>query len=98
KHEAFFDEDEMRFVISCPDNDRRINFRVKGQLLIPYIPVKFDPQILKSITIGPIDNQELALDSLAMFTTKIARKVQLEEGNIEYDLSVENSDIPYRSI
>ncbi len=98
KHEAFIDENEIRFVISCEDDDQRINFRVKGQLLIPYIPVKFDPQLLKSITIGPIDNQELALDSLAMFTTKIARKVQLEEGNIEYDLSVENSDIPYRSI
>ncbi|MFJ5250077.1 hypothetical protein ACIP8G_06155 [Serratia liquefaciens] len=98
KHEAFNDEDEIRLVISCSADDPRIQFRVKGELLIPYIPIKYDPKILKSITIGPIDNQELACDSLNMFANQISRRIQMDEMNFEYNLGVECSDIPYRKI
>jgi len=98
KHAAFCDENEIRFVISCSSDDERINYRVKGNLLIPYIPFKFEPQLLKSITIGPIDNQELACQSLSMFAGKVSEKVQQEQSDIEYCLVVENSDIPYRNI
>lgn len=69
-----FDENEIRFVISCSPDDDRINFRTRGNLLIPYIPLAFEPQLLKSITIGPIDNQELACASLAMFLEKSHEK------------------------
>ncbi|HIB5633035.1 TPA: hypothetical protein ACWXAU_005473, partial [Klebsiella pneumoniae] len=58
----------------------------------------FDPELLKCITVGPIYNQEMALDSLSMFANKISRKVQQDEGNIEYYLGVESSDVPYRNI
>ncbi|CAH6119010.1 TPA: hypothetical protein ACTYPY_005646 [Klebsiella pneumoniae] len=98
KHQAFFDENEIRFVISCSPDDDRINFRTRGNLLIPYIPLAFEPQLLKSITIGPIDNQELACASLAMFLEKISRKVRQEQDDIEYCLVVENSELPYRNI
>jgi hypothetical protein len=40
----------------------------------------------------------MALDSLSMFANKISRKVQQDEGNIEYYLGVESSDVPYRNI
>jgi hypothetical protein len=98
KHQAFDDEYEIRFVISCSPDDERINFRVRGNLLIPYIPLAFEPQLLKSITVGPIDNQELACASLTMFSEKVSLKIQQEQGDIEYWLVVGNSEIPYRNI
>lgn len=98
KHAAFYDEHEIRFVVSCLPDDERITFRVRSNILIPYIPLTFDPQLLKGITVGPIENQELALDSLTMFANKVSRKLQRDEGNIEYNLIVEGSDIPYRYI
>ncbi|WP_370606101.1 MULTISPECIES: hypothetical protein [Citrobacter] len=96
KHAAFVDEDEVRFVLSCAPDDARIKFRGKGQLLIPYVSFDFDPELLKTITIGPVDNQDLAYESLSMFARKIKRKVQ--ESNIEYDLVIEKSEVPFRSI
>lgn len=98
KHKAFNDEDETRLVIRCSQKDPRIQFRVRGELLIPYIPMKFEPKILNSITIGPIDNQKLACDSLAMFTEQISHRVQQEELNFNYYLVVNSSDIPYRNV
>ncbi|HII3422310.1 TPA: hypothetical protein ACY3LS_005501 [Klebsiella pneumoniae] len=98
KHDAFYDEHEIMFVVSRSPDDERITFRVRGDVLIPYIPLAFDPELLKCITVGPIYNQEMALDSLSMFANKISRKVQQDEGNIEYYLGVESSDVPYRNI
>lgn len=98
KHEAFSEENEIRFVLSCSPDDERISFRVRGNLLIPYIQFAFDPLLLKSITVGPIDNQELAVDSLTMFTTKFSREIQESSDNFEYFLDAECSDIPFRNI
>lgn len=98
KHEAFYDENEVRFVVSCSPDDERINFRVRGQLLIPYIALEFKPQLLKSIMVGPVENQVLACDSFAMFSRKISRIVRQNKNNIDYALVIENSHIPYRNI
>lgn len=98
KHLAFDDESEIRFVISCAPDDERINFRVRGNLLIPYISLAFEPRLLKSITVGPIDNQELACDSMAMFAGKVSSKVKQNHGDDDYKLVVEKSSIPYRNI
>ncbi|EKA6388997.1 hypothetical protein OL119_001063 [Salmonella enterica] len=97
KHKAFSDEDEIRFVVSCEPENEKIDYRVKGNILIPYYPLDFDSVILKSIQIGPIQNQQLAIDSMNMFARKISRKVQIEGVVPDYELVVDNSDIPYRS-
>ena len=98
KHAAFVDEDEVRFVVSCSPDDERISFRVRGQLLIPYIALEFKPQLIKSIIVGPVDNQDLACDSIAMFARKISRKVNHNQKDNDYALVVKNSDVPYRKI
>jgi len=97
KHEAFHDENEIRFVISCNIDDERISFRCRGNILIPYIPVLFDPHLLKSISIGPINNQELACESLQMFADKTSKKVS-HATKRNYELEVNYSDLPYRDI
>ena len=98
KHQAFNDESEVRFVFGCPSDDKRISFRARDDILIPYISVSFDRQLLKCITVGPLNNQSLALDSLSMFAESISREVQAELGSLDYVLAVNNSDIPYRDI
>ena len=98
KHQAFDDESEVRFVLSCSPDDERISFRARGDILIPYIPVSYERHLLKSITIGPLDNQDLASDSLIMFAESISRKVQAEMNSHEYELIVDSSAIPYRDI
>ncbi|EFN8469599.1 DUF2971 domain-containing protein [Escherichia coli] len=95
KHQAFDDESEVRFVLSYPPDDERISFRARGDILIPYIRVSFEPHLLKSIKIGPLNNQDLASDSLCMFAERISRKVQDEMNFHEYQLIVDTSDIPY---
>ncbi|GAB8824547.1 hypothetical protein OkiPb00527_47030 [Escherichia coli] len=81
--------------MSCPPDDERISFRARGDILIPYIRVSFEPHLLKSIKIGPLNNQDLASDSLCMFAERISRKVQDEMNFHEYQLIVDTSDIPY---
>lgn len=98
KHEAFESEQEIRFVVSYEPDDERIKFRPRGQLLIPYISVGFDSSILKSVTVGPLENQELAYVSMNMFAKKISRKKWRDEQALEYRLHVEKSHIPYRSL
>lgn len=98
KHQAFGDESEVRFVLSCPPDDGRISFRPRGDILIPYIPIPFERHLLKSIKIGPLDNQDLAYDALYMFAESISRKVQAEMNSHEYELIVDSSAIPYRDI
>lgn len=98
KHSAFESEDEIRFVVSCAPDDKRIQFRTRGQLLIPYISIGFESNILKSVTVGPLDNQELAYISMNMFAKNISRIKWRDEQAFEYRLHVEKSHIPYRSI
>lgn len=98
KHKAFDDESEVRFVLSCPPDDERISFRARGDILIPYIRVSFERHLLKSIKIGPLNNQDLASDSLCMFAKSISRKVQAEMNIHEYELVIDTSVIPYRDI
>lgn len=61
KNVAFESESETRLVISCKNNDPNIKFRVKGDLLIPYIALDINPCSLMSITVGPIANQDLSV-------------------------------------
>lgn len=98
KHQAFDDESEVRFVLSCPPDDERISFRARGDMLIPYMSVPFERYLLKSIKIGPLNNQDLASDSLCMFAERISRRVQAEMKSHEYKLVIDTSHIPYRDI
>lgn len=59
-------EDEYRFVIQLPDDDeRKIFFRVKKGLFVPYIKLKFENQLpIEGIRIGPGNNEKKAKESV----------------------------------
>lgn len=97
KNSAFYDEAEVRVVVSCDPEDEGIKFRSKVEYLVPYIELSFTPKSIQEIMIGPVKNQEVAHTSLAMFARKVSRKVKISGCN-EYDLIVDTSNIPYRSL
>ncbi|HGK4308562.1 TPA: hypothetical protein ACJ2P7_005024 [Klebsiella pneumoniae] len=98
KNQAFESEHEKRLVIACKNDDAIINFRVKGDLLIPYISLDINPCSLMSITVGPIENQYLSISSLEKFGTKITNSVREIHCKHDYNLHINGSSIPYRKI
>lgn len=98
KHSAFESESETRLVIACKGDDPTINFRVKGDLLIPYISLDINPHSLMSLTVGPIENQYLSVSSLEKFAAKITNNVRQEHSKKDYTLYIKGSNIPYRKL
>ncbi|CAM6367933.1 MULTISPECIES: hypothetical protein [Klebsiella] len=98
KNKAFESEHEKRLVIACKNDDTIINFRVKGDLLIPYISLDINPCSIMSITVGPIENQYLSVSSLEKFATKITSRVRKKHSKDDYTLYVSSSSTPYRKL
>ncbi|HFP9394941.1 TPA: hypothetical protein ACHOZE_003619 [Raoultella ornithinolytica] len=98
KNTAFESEYETRLVIACKGDDPIINFRVKGDLLIPYISLDINPLSLKSLTVGPIENQYLSVSSLEKFAAKTTNDVRQKQSNKDYTLYIKGSNIPYRKL
>ncbi|MCL8237305.1 hypothetical protein M9Y52_28180, partial [Klebsiella pneumoniae] len=98
KNKAFESEHEKRLVIACKNDDTIINFRVKGDLLIPYISLDINPCSIMSITVGPIENQYLSVSSLEKFATKITSRVRKTHSKDDYTLYVSSSSTPYRKL
>ncbi|MBN3199744.1 hypothetical protein H5A20_13625 [Pectobacterium brasiliense] len=98
KNVAFESESETRLVIACKNDDPVIKFRVKGDLLIPYIALEINPCSLMSITVGPIANQDLSVASLKLFANITTRQVRTRQNENNYCLYVKSSDIPYRNL
>ena len=97
KNSAFYDEGEVRVIVSCEPDDEGIKFRSKGEYLVPYIELSVPSETIKEIMIGPVKNQEVADNSLTMFARKVSKEFK-RSGCKEYELVVDKSDIPYRSL
>lgn len=94
KDEAFFEEEEIRIIISDVE---KIKYRTKNDKLIPYIELPLQYNCIKSIHVGPMNDQNLAYASMSDFVRQIEKNLQNEYGDIEFEIKVEKSDIPYRS-
>lgn len=97
KDAGFTEEAEHRIIIGGVE-DKKIQYRVKGNLLIPYVELDISLDCIKAIYLGPMPNQDLAYESMKGFCSKIEKKWQFETSNIEYWLQVHTSKIPYRSL
>ncbi|EKN6368126.1 DUF2971 domain-containing protein [Yersinia enterocolitica] len=97
KHESFEEENEVRIVFSAEETDMRINFRVKSNMLIPYVEISFDPKAITSLYVGPVQNQNMTEQSVITFRNNVAESlIRKEKTDIEYFLDIICSDIPYR--
>lgn len=88
KNNAFKSEDEYRIVIDMNNPEQYFkckNFRECNGFFIPYINTCFEKDIIKSITISPIQKQQIVKNSIE----------RLSE-SFDYNITVNNSKIPLR--
>jgi hypothetical protein len=95
KNQGFSEEQEVRIVTQASETEKSIKYRPKGNRLIPYLEVPITMDCIKSIRVGPMNEQDLALLSMSGFVRQIERDWQ-SESTIEYELHVEKSSIPFR--
>lgn len=98
KNKGFIEEDESRIILPSNDGEypNKIQYRVRENMLIPYIELDVSLDCIKSINVGPMKNQDLAYASMKAYAEKVERNWQVDSGNIEYGLLIEKSHIPYR--
>lgn len=96
KHDGFKEEKESRILMQANDTNP-VKYRVKNEILIPYIEIEIPLDCVKSIQVGPMENQDLAYMSMSDYALQVEREWQNETSNIEYWLQVEKSPIPYRA-
>lgn len=95
KHDGFNEEKESRIIMPA-DDMINTKYRPRNGMLIPYIEIELPLDCIKSIQIGPMANQDLAYVSMRDFVSEIEHDWQIETSNIEYELTVDKSLIPYR--
>jgi hypothetical protein len=98
KNGGFHEEREVRSIEYTHAGDERIKFRSKLDLLIPYIEVKIDLDCIKAIHIGPIRNKELAQLSLDQLIRKELMEYRADGGNVETEIQIIQTSLPYRSM
>lgn len=98
KHACFSEEEEIRIVKRAEPEAEAIKFRVKNNLLIPFFEFELSPEVFTCIRIGPLDNQKLVEHTLDIYVAHRQAKLMSQEINIEYQMVIESSDIPYRTL
>ena len=87
-------EQEYRFVFSASHDGGRCkaedfvapSFRVRGDILIPYIKVPFETvESVEKVIVGPKNQSDIAI-----------KGVQYLFRNLKHDVTIEKSDIPFR--
>lgn len=98
KHRGFSEEKESRIIVPSNDTEypSNVKYRPRGDVLIPYIEVPITLDCIKSITVGPVQNQNMSFASMSEFVHSIEKIWQVDSGNIEYELTVNKSAIPFR--
>lgn len=93
KDNAFFEEEEMRIIIT---DENKIKYRTKNDKLIPYVELACPLDCIKAIHVGPMSDQHLAYMSMLSFVKQVEKDWQNNYGNIEFEINVLKSTIPYR--
>lgn len=93
KNEGFSEECEHRLVIwASGDSSNTIQFRVRDDLIIPYITWDLDPAAIKAIHVGPVKDKALSKSSISNLLNHLQKKYP----GVYDHITVEESKIPYR--
>lgn len=98
KHYCFAEEEEVRLVKVSKSEPEQIQFRVKNNIIIPYYEHEISPEMITSVRIGPLENQDTVEQALVIYAANRMERLYKEGVNIEYLLEVECSDTPYRTL
>lgn len=100
KDVGFFEENEVRALTTIHEFSSKSNvakFRVKGDLVVPFMEIPFSIKCIKAIHIGPMDHQRLAYQSMKTFVNSIS-KLCFHETKEYPGIEVTTSSIPFREI
>lgn len=96
KDSGFSEENEVRYIQVIDETDKLFKYRVKGNLLVPYIEKEFDLLSIKAIHVGPIPDRKLVVNSLEQYIRYIWSEYEAKWGWSEHQIEVVESSIPYR--
>ena len=97
KNSFFSEESEVRSTVTKEKSSPDIKYRVKGGVLIPYVPYEFPLHCIKAVHIGPMANQQLAKESMQMFIDQLLIGVRQKVPH-DFKIDVICSVIPYRTL
>ena len=83
KDSAFMQEKEYRFVLKVPIDIEETSclasgYRIREGIISPYVDLKFDEEILESITLAPMLEKEIAKKGIELFMDKTKYKKDIE--------------------
>lgn len=98
KDKGFDEEGEARVFISASDipYPEGVSYRPKNDILIPYIELDIPIKCIKSICVGPMENQKQAYSSMKAFVETMEWQCNEGSSKGEFNISVAKSKIPYR--
>lgn len=95
KNQGFEEESESRIVVK--GSDSKVQYRPRGNMLVPYIELPIPPTAITGVRVGPIRDSHLSMASLNMLAPEIEEELMSNYcGNAEYSLDVLASSIPFR--
>lgn len=100
KHDCFSEEHEYRIVQGHDiDHDVEdgldVEFRTRGNFLVPYVELAIPVNCIKSVKIGPMKDQDLAYASMKAFVDKVIFKSFDQDDFSLHYIEVMKSSIPY---
>jgi len=96
KDSGFSEESEVRYFEILENTHNSVKYRIKDNVLIPYIEKEFFLPAIKAIHVGPIPNRELVVNSLEQYIRFIWSQHEAQWGWSEHQIEVIESSIPYR--
>lgn len=83
KHEAYKDEGEVRAILHL-NNEKLIQHRTSGGIIIPYVPVKIDTNKIKNVTISPAVRYNVALPGIRSLKNDLGLKFEITQSEIPF--------------
>lgn len=90
KHHSFEYEDECRIVV--PKGNQPPKFRMRDNVIVPYIEVKIPIAALKGIIVGPTANFDYIKKSIEMYIDSLDCDPMFQKLSI----NIQKSEVPYR--
>lgn len=96
KDSGFSEESEVRHFRILENTDASVKYRIKDNVLIPYLEKEFFLPAIKAIHVGPVPNRELVINSLEQYIRFIWSQHEAKWGWSEHQIEIIESSIPYR--
>lgn len=67
KDKSFSEENEKRIIVSYNPNHSGMKFRERKGIIVPYVEYDFPPEAIRSIKVGPSNQQDMAVEGLSKY-------------------------------